>query len=164
MMPRYVDIDRGVRGLVSEFSDDIWPIRNATLRRDAMGFLRHVPSWISPSFSKALRIGTPTFICGKVSVPLPPYKGSVSFEQKVRSTHQRIRESLGKVGVGMQNLASIKTYLIDLAPYAVFSRIRGKMLSTNPPTGAAVQVARLLLPLSKIEADAIAFLTPEAAA
>jgi enamine deaminase RidA (YjgF/YER057c/UK114 family) len=58
---------------------------------------------------------------------------------------------------------SIKTYLTDLAPYAVFSRIRGKTLSTNPPTSAAVHVARLLRH-SKIEIDAITFLTAETAA
>ena len=132
-----------------------------------MDFLTHVPSSISPSFSEALRLDTPTgawiFISGQVGVPLPPNKGSVSFEQEVRTTFERIRESLGKVGAGMQHVVSIKTYLTDLAPYAVFSRIRGESFPTNPPTSTAVQVAGLLLD-SKIEIDAVAFLPAEAAA
>jgi enamine deaminase RidA (YjgF/YER057c/UK114 family) len=63
----------------------------------------------------------------------------------------------------MQHVVSIKTYLTDLAPYAVFSRIRGESFPTNPPTSTAVQVAGLLLD-SKIEIDAVAFLPAEAAA
>jgi enamine deaminase RidA (YjgF/YER057c/UK114 family) len=126
-----------------------------------MDFLKHVPSAISPSFSEALRIDTPAgswiFVSGQVGVPLPPEKGSVDFEQEVRTTFERIRTSLGKLGAGMQHVVCIKTYLTDLAPYAIFSRIRGDVFPSNPPTSTAVQVAGLLLN-SKIEIDAVAFL------
>lgn len=56
---------------------------------------------ISPTFSEALRIDTRAgswiFISGQVGVPLPPGKGSVTFEQEVRTTFERIRDSLGKL-------------------------------------------------------------------
>ena len=92
--------------------------------------------------------------CG---VPLPPDKGSVTFEQEVRTTFERIRGSLSKLGAGMNHVVSIKTYLTDLGPYAVFSRIRGEFFPKDPPTSTAVQVAGLLLN-AKIEIDAVAFL------
>jgi enamine deaminase RidA (YjgF/YER057c/UK114 family) len=125
-----------------------------------MDFIKHLPSPIAPTFSEALRIDTQAgswiFISGQVGVPLPPDKGSVTFDQEVRTTFERIRDSLGKLGAGMQNVISIKTYLVDLGPYAVFSRIRGEFFPTKPPTSTAVQVAGLLLN-AKIEIDAVAF-------
>jgi hypothetical protein len=75
----------------------------------------------------------------------------------VRTTFERIRDSLGKLGAGMNHVVSIKTYLTDLGPYAVFSRIRGEFFPKDPPTSTAVQVAGLLLN-AKIEIDAVAFL------
>jgi len=126
-----------------------------------MDLLKHLPSPIAPSFSEALRIDTQTgcwiFVSGQVGVPLPPDKGSVTFEQEVRATFERIRDSLSKLGAGMNHVVSIKTYLTDLGPYAVFSRIRGEFFPKDPPTSTAVQVAGLLLN-AKIEIDAIAFL------
>ena len=93
-----------------------------------MDLIKHLPSPIAPTFSEALRIDTPAgswiFISGQVGVPLPPDKGSVTFEEEVRTTFERIRNSLGKLGAGMNHVVSIKTYLTDLGPYAVFSRIR----------------------------------------
>jgi hypothetical protein len=109
---------------------------------NAMDHLKHLPSPIAPTFSEALRM---------------PDKGSVTFEQEVRTTFERIRDSLGKLGAGMNHVVSIKTYLTDLGPYTVFSRIRGEFFSKDPPTSTAVQVAGLLLN-AKIEIDAVAFL------
>ncbi len=102
------------------------------------------------------RAGSWIFISGQVGVPLPPGKGSVTFEQEVRTTFERIRDSLGKLDAGMNHVVSIKTYLTDLGPYAVFSRIRGEFFPKDPPTSTAVQVAGLLLN-AKIEIDAVAF-------
>ena len=101
--------------------------------------------------------GSWIFIAGQVGVPLSPDKGSVTFEQEVRTTFERIRDSLGKLGAGMNHVVSIKTYLTDLGPYPVFSRIRGEFFPKDPPTSTAVQVAGLLLN-AKIEIDAVAFL------
>src|SRR6516225_7217527 len=106
-------------------------LNNNTVESNAMDLLKHLPSPISPTFSEALRVDTRAgswiFISGQVGVPLPPDKGS------------------------------IKTYLTDLGPYAVFSRIRGEFFPKDPPTSTAVQVAGLLLN-AKIEIDAVAFL------
>jgi hypothetical protein len=57
----------------------------------------------------------------------------------------------------MNHVVSIRTYLTDLGPYAVFSRIRGEFFARDPPTSTAVQVAGLLLN-ARIEIDAVAFL------
>jgi len=132
-----------------------------------MDVLRHLPSPIAPTFSEALRVDTQTgswiFVSGQIGVPLPPDKGSVTFEQEVRITFERITASLSKLGAGMNHVVSIKTYLTDLGPYAVFSRIRGEFFPKNPPTSTAVQVAGLLLD-AKIEIDAVAFLPASPAA
>jgi enamine deaminase RidA (YjgF/YER057c/UK114 family) len=92
--------------------------------------LKHLPSPIATTFSEALRIDTPAgswiFSSGQVGVPLPPDKGSITFEQEVRTTFERIRDSLSKLGARMNHVVSIKTYVTDLGPYAVFSRIRGE--------------------------------------
>ena len=125
-----------------------------------MNSIKHLPSPIAPTFSEALRIdaqaGSWIFISGQVGVQLPPDRGSVTFEQEVRTTFERIRDSLGKLGAGMQDVVSIKTYLVDLGPYADFSRIRGEFFPSKPPTSTAVQVAGLLQN-AKIEIDAVAF-------
>jgi enamine deaminase RidA (YjgF/YER057c/UK114 family) len=126
-----------------------------------MSLMKHLSSSISPSFSEALSIATPggtwIFVSGQVGVPLPPDQGSVTFEQEVRTTFERIRASLRKLGAGMEHVVNIKTYLTDLAPYGVFSRVRGEVFPVNPPTSSAVQVAGLLLNAT-IEIDAVAFL------
>ena len=112
-------------------------LNNNTAESNAMDFLKHLPSPISPTFSEALRIDTRAgswiFISGQVGVPLPPDEGSVTFEQEVRTTFERIRDSLGKFGASMNHVVSIKTYLTDLGPYAVFSRIRGEFFPPAPP-------------------------------
>jgi 2-iminobutanoate/2-iminopropanoate deaminase len=134
---------------------------NPLVGSNEMDFLKHLASPIAPSFSEALRIDTQAgcwiFVSGQVGVPLPPENGSVSFEQEVQTTFERIRESLSKLGAGMNHVVSIKTYLTDLGPYPVFSRIRGEFFAKDPPTSTAVHVAGLLLN-AKIEIDAVAFL------
>jgi 2-iminobutanoate/2-iminopropanoate deaminase len=122
---------------------------------------KHLPSTISPSFSDAISVATPQgtwiFISGKLGVPLPPEQGSVTFDQEVRAIFERIRASLGKLGAGMEHVVNIRTFVTDLESYGVYSRIRGEVFPTNPPTSTAVQVAGLLLN-AKIEIDAVAFL------
>ena len=112
-------------------------------------------------FSEALRInneaGSWIFVAGKVGVAIPPDNKPISFEQEVRVTFDRIRESLRKLDADMDKIVSIKVYLTDLAPYAEFSKVRGNVFPNNPPTSTAVQVAGLLLG-ARIEIDAVAFI------
>ena len=76
-----------------------------------MDLLKYLPSRIAPSFSEALRIDTQAgcwiFVSGQVGVPLPPDKGSVTFEQEVHTTFERIQDSLSKLGAGMNHVVSI---------------------------------------------------------
>src|SRR5580704_4511511 len=88
-------------------------------------------------------------------VAIPPDNKPISFEQEVRVTFDRIRESLRKLDADMDKIVSIKVYLTDLAPYAEFSKVRGEVFPHNPPTSSAVQVAGLLLG-ARIEIDAVA--------
>ena len=120
--------------------------------------LTHLPTTTAASFSDAISIPTPTgnwiFISGQLGVP---DQGSVGFEEEVRTIFDRMRAALGKLGAEMRHVVSIKAYLTDLAPYAVYSRVRGEVFPQNPPTSTAVQVAGLLRGAT-IEIDAIAFL------
>jgi len=120
--------------------------------------LTHLPTTMAASFSDAISIPTPAgswiFISGQLGVP---DEGSVTFEQEVRTIFDRMRASLEKLGAGMRHVVNIKAYLTDLAPYAVYSRVRGEVFRENPPTSTAVQVAGLLRGAT-IEIDAIAFL------
>jgi enamine deaminase RidA (YjgF/YER057c/UK114 family) len=75
----------------------------------------------------------------------------------VRTTFERTRGSLSKLGNGMNHVVSIKTYLTNLGPDGVFSRIRGEFFPKDPPTSTVVQVAGLFLN-AKIAIDTIAFL------
>ena len=126
-----------------------------------MSALRHLASPIAKSFSEAVRIDTEAgswiFIAGQVGVAIPPDKEPISFEQEVRVTFARIRDSLRKLEADMDKVVSIKVYLTDLAPYAEFSKIRGEVFPHDPPTSTAVQVAGLLLG-ARIEIDAVAFI------
>jgi 2-iminobutanoate/2-iminopropanoate deaminase len=124
-----------------------------------MSTMRHLASPIAKSFSEALRIDTEAgswiFVSGQVGVAIPPNNKPISFEQEVRVTFDRIRESLRKLDADMDKIVSIKVYLTDLAPYAEFSKVRGEVFPHNPPTSSAVQVAGLLLG-ARIEIDAVA--------
>jgi enamine deaminase RidA (YjgF/YER057c/UK114 family) len=99
--------------------------------------MRHVASPIAKSFSEALRIDTEAgswiFVAGQVGVAIPPDNKPISFEQEVRVTFDRIRESLRKLDASMDKIVSIKVYLTDLAPYAEFSKVRGEVFPHNPP-------------------------------
>jgi 2-iminobutanoate/2-iminopropanoate deaminase len=101
--------------------------------------------------------GSWIFVSGQVGVAIPPDNKPISFEQEVRVTFDRIRESLRKLDADMDKIVSIKVYLTDLAPYAEFSAVRGEVFPNNPPTSTAVQVAGLLLG-ARIEIDAVAFI------
>ena len=85
-----------------------------------MSSMRHLASPIAKSFSEALRIDTEAgswiFIAGQVGVAVPADNQSISFEQEVRLTFDRIRESLRKLDADMDKIVSIKVYLTDLAP------------------------------------------------
>jgi 2-iminobutanoate/2-iminopropanoate deaminase len=120
--------------------------------------LTHLPTAMAASFSDAVKIPTPggnwIFISGQLGVP---DQGSASFEEEVRTIFERMRSSLEKLGAEMRHVVSIKAYLTDLAPYAIYSRVRGEVFPQNPPTSTAVQVAGLLRGAT-IEIDAIAFL------
>jgi 2-iminobutanoate/2-iminopropanoate deaminase len=126
-----------------------------------MNTMRYLASPIAKSFSEALRIDTEAgswiFIAGQVGVAIPPDKKPISFEQEVRVTLDRIRDSLRKLEADMDKVVSIKVYLTDLAPYAEFSKIRGEVFPHDPPTSTAVQVAGLLFG-ARIEIDAVAFI------
>jgi 2-iminobutanoate/2-iminopropanoate deaminase len=112
-----------------------------------MSALRHLASPIASSFSEAVRIDTEAgswiFVAGQVGVAIPSDNKPISFEQEVRITFDRIRESLRKLDADMDKIASIKVYLTDLAPYAEFFKVRGEVFPNNPPTSTAVQVAGL---------------------
>ncbi len=107
-----------------------------------MNTMQHLASPIAKSFSEALRIDTEAgswiFVAGQVGVAIPPDNKPISFEQEVRVTFDRIRESLRKLDADMDKIVNIKVYLTDLAPYAEFSKIRGEVFPNNPPTSTAV--------------------------
>jgi len=67
---------------------------------------------------------------------IPPNDKPISFEQEVRVTFDRIRESLRKLDADMDRIVSIKVYLTDLAPYSEFSKICGEVFPHNPPPQA----------------------------
>jgi 2-iminobutanoate/2-iminopropanoate deaminase len=148
--------DRGLGLDVSQGRD----LETLTGKGRIMSAMRHLASPIAKSFSEALRIDTEAgswiFVAGQVGVVIPSDTKPISFEQEVRVTFDRIRESLHKLDAGMDKIVSIKVYLTDLAPYAEFSKVRGEVFPYNPPTSTAVQVAGLLLG-ARIEIDAVAF-------
>src|ERR1700730_1930190 len=161
-MPKGPDIDRGTAGPGLDVSQERPPpSRPLRKGRPIMSTMRHLASPIAKSFSEALRIDTEAgswiFVAGQVGVAIPPDNKPTSFEQEVRVTFDRIRESLRKIDADMDKIVSIKVYLTDLAPYAEFSKVRGEVFASNPPTSTAVQVAGLLLG-ARIEIDAVAFI------
>src|SRR4051794_12085286 len=156
---RYRPLDSGSR--VDGSQEGRPPSRPLTGRGLIMSTVRHLASPIAKSFSEALRIDTEAgswiFVAGQVGVAIPSDNKPISFEQEVRVTFDRIRESLRKLDADMDKIVNIKVYLTDLAPYAEFSKVRGEGFPNNPPTSTAVQVAGLLLG-ARIEIDAVAFI------
>src|SRR5271169_3029844 len=141
-MPKGADIDRGTAGLGLDLSQEGPPPSRPLKRKGPiMSAMRHLASPIAKSFSEALRIDTEAgswiFVSGQVGVAIPPDNKPISFEQEVRVTFDRIRESLRKLDADMDKIVSIKVYLTDLAPYAEFSKVRGEVFPHNPPTSPA---------------------------
>jgi 2-iminobutanoate/2-iminopropanoate deaminase len=155
----------GHRLLGPACTSDINRLRNNSAGKEPiMSELRHLASPIAKTFSEAVRIDTEAgswiFVAGQVGVAIPSDNKPISFEQEVRVTFDRIRQSLRKLDADMDKIVSIKVYLTDLAPYAEFSKVRGEVFPKNPPTSTAVQVAGLLLG-ARIEIDAVAFIAKE---
>jgi enamine deaminase RidA (YjgF/YER057c/UK114 family) len=125
-----------------------------------MSTIRNLVSPIAKSFSEALRIDTEAgswvFVAGQVGVAMPANNESISFAQEVRTTFERIAQSLRKLDADLDNVVNIKVYLTDLANWAEFSKARGEAFPHNPPTSTAVQVAGLLFG-ARIEIDSVAF-------
>ena len=101
-MPKGPDIDRGTAGVgLDSLAGRAATSRPLTGKGPIMSTMRHLASPIAKSFSEALRIDTEAgswiFISGQVGVAIPPNNKPISFEQEVRVTFDRIRESLRKL-------------------------------------------------------------------
>src|SRR5260370_27088558 len=91
------------------------PSRPLTGNGPIMSTMRHLASPIAKSFSEALRVDTEagswSLVSGQVGVAIPPNNKPINFEQEVRVTFDRIRESLRKLDADMDKIVSIKVYL-----------------------------------------------------
>jgi len=135
-MPKGPDINLRTAGIGIDVSQE-GPPRDRSGKGPIVSTIRHIASPIAKSFSEALRIDTEDgswiFVAGQVGVAIPPDNKPISFEQEVRVTFDRIRESLRKLDADMGKIVSIKVYLTDLAPYAEFSKVRGEVFRTIRP-------------------------------
>ena len=75
-----------------------------------MSTMQHLASPIAKSFSEVLRIDTEAgswiFVAGQVGVAIPSDNKPISFEQEVRVTFDRIRESVRKLDADMDKIVS----------------------------------------------------------
>ena len=76
------------------------------------------------------------------------------------ATFDAIEGILERAGAKLEHLVRMNVFMLDLAEYGEFSRVRGERFGDELPASAAVQVSGLLLGAS-IEIDAVAFV-PEA--
>ena len=72
------------------------------------------------------------------------------------ATFDTIEAILGRAGAGLSDLVRMNVFMLDLAEYGEFSRVRAERFGDQLPASAAVQVSGLLLG-ARIEIDATAF-------
>lgn len=72
------------------------------------------------------------------------------------ATFDTIEGILGRAGAELSDLVRMNVFMLDLAEYGEFSRVRAERFGDQLPASAAVQVSGLLLG-ARIEIDATAF-------
>lgn len=115
------------------------------------------------AYAHVVRCGALLFVSGQV--PVTPTGDSLPAEDvegQARQVFENLQAVLAREGCSLADVASLTTYLCDVADAAVVGAVRGTFLGDHRPSSTVVGVSQLLLPQWRIEVQAIATLTERA--
>ncbi|MFH1763108.1 MAG: RidA family protein [Gemmatimonadota bacterium] len=109
-------------------------------------------------YCRVLRAGNLVFVTG--TAPVDP-DGGVHAPGDALAQARRclaiIKESLGKMGVGMDSVVRTRMYTTDIDRWEQYGQAHREVFGAHPPTTTLVEVSRLIHSdmLIEIEADAV---------
>jgi isochorismate pyruvate lyase len=109
-------------------------------------------------YCRVLKAGNLVFVTG--TAPIDP-DGAVHAPGDARAQARRcltiIRESLQKLGIGMESVVRTRMFTTDIDRWENYGEAHREVFGDHPPATTLVEVARLIHPdmLIEIEADAV---------
>ncbi|WP_323018797.1 RidA family protein [Castellaniella sp.] len=81
----------------------------------------------------------------------------LDIREQTRAVIENIRDILGSVGAGLEDLVEVSAYLVDMADFAGYNDVYGEFFGYDGPTRTTVAVHQLPHPHLRIEIKAIAY-------
>ena len=108
------------------------------------------------AMSQALRCGDLILLSGQVALKDGKVVGIGDPVEQVRQCFANIEAALKEAGAGMDDIVSVRCYLVDPAAFAAYSEFKAATFKNRPPISTTVVVKDLMLPglLLEIEAQA----------
>lgn len=111
----------------------------------------------NPAFSPGVRVGELLFISGQVAQGNDGNTVGVGdCKAQTRQVMSRIRTIVEAAGASMADVVKITTFIIDIADYPAFSKVRSETFPNDPPASSTVVVAGLVRPEFLVEVEAVA--------
>lgn len=110
----------------------------------------------NPAFSPGVRVGDLLFVSGQVAQDGNGNTvGIGDCEAQTRQVMARIQTIVESAGATLADVVKITTFLVNLADYPAFSRVRSETFPENPPASSTVVVAALVRPEFLVEVEAV---------
>ena len=109
-----------------------------------------------PAFSPGVQVGEFLFISGTVGNDATGnLVGVGDCEAQTRQVFANIKSIAAAVGAAMDDVVKITCFLIDVADYAAYGKVRSETFGSGPPASSTVMVAALVRPEFLVEVEAI---------
>ena len=110
----------------------------------------------NPAFSPGVQVGEFLFISGTVGNDAAGnLVGVGDCEAQTRQTFANIKSITEAAGATMDDVVKITCFLIDVADYAAYGKVRSETFGSGPPASSTVIVAALVRPEFLVEVEAI---------
>ncbi len=113
----------------------------------------------NPALSPGVVIGDFLFVSGHVAIDNGGnIVGIGDAEAQSRQVMANIRDVIAAAGGKMEDVAKITCFIIDIADYPAYSKVRAETWPKDPPASSTVVVAGLVRPELLVEVEAIVHL------
>jgi len=85
----------------------------------------------------------------------------LDIREQTRAVIENIRDILGEVGAGLEDLVSVTTYLVNMNDFGGYNEVYGEFFDSSGPARTTVAVHQLPHPQLLIEIQAVALLPEE---
>ena len=110
----------------------------------------------NPAFSPGVQVGEFLFISGTVGNDATGnLVGVGDCEAQTRQAFANIKSIAAAVGASMDDVVKITCFLIDVADYEAYGKVRSETFGIGPPASSTVMVAALVRPEFLVEVEAI---------